>query len=135
MVVAAFFADGSYLLVGRMQWPWHLVVCWGRPIPGPMPLVDFSDRKSGGFGGVRECCATFLAAVVLDPWACTGGRFFDCGDEIEPKVWVEEESFGTLGGFIFGGFWRIEDTADLVGFWWMEDSMDARGIYRWWIGR
>ena len=86
-----------------------------------MPLVDSSDRKIGGFGGVGECSATFLVAVVLDPWACTAGRFFDCGDEIEPKVWVEEESFGTRGGCIFGGFWRIADTADLVGFWWMEN--------------
>ena len=94
--------------------------------PADPGASEFSDRKTGADLEVSGSSSTFLAAVVLDPWACTAGGFGDCGDSIKPEVQVEEERFGTRDGCNFGGFWWIADTADPAGFWWMADTAEAR---------
>ena len=55
------------------------------PIPEPVPLEDFPIEKLVDLEVTRGS-ATFLAAVVLDPSACTAGGFGDCGDEMDTEI-------------------------------------------------
>ena len=48
-------------------------------------LEHFKIEKLAILAGARVS-ATFWAAVVLDSWACTAGRFGDCRDEMDPEV-------------------------------------------------
>ena len=72
-------ADGSFLLVGVYAVALTRAFGSARALDYPEPAEDFLIEKLADLEVARGS-STFLAAVVLDPWACTAGVFGNWND-------------------------------------------------------